>query len=325
MVDGVYPTGGEEGTTAGPVAADPRTAPRGGCRVLGRSVRYLELGPRRYDVAARALVMGILNRTPDSFFDKGATFGLDALVRRAEQLVAQGADVLDVGGVKAGPGPEVGEAEEIERVVPAVEALTARFDVPVSVDTWRAGVAKAAFEAGAVVGNDISGFADPAYLEVAAAAGASVVATHIRLAPRVPDPEPHYVDVVATVAGFLAERARRAVAAGVPPQRVIVDAGLDLGKTATQSATLLRASDVLAGLGWPLLLSASNKTFLGVVLGLELTERREASLSAAALGVALGCRVLRVHDVAGTVRVRDVLEAILCERGGEPVPPHPGR
>ena len=287
---------------------------------LGRSVARLALGDRHYDIGHRALVMGILNRTPDSFYDRGATYTLDALVRRADELVAQGADVLDVGGVKAGPGPEVGEEEELDRVVPAVEAITARVDVPVSVDTWRAGVAAAAFDAGAVVGNDISGFADPDYLGVAARAGASVVATHIRLAPRVADPDPPYADVVATVAAFLVGRAERAMAAGVPADRVVLDAGLDLGKTADHSLSLLRASDVLAGLGFPVLLSASNKTFLGVQLGLELHERREASLAAAALGIALGCRILRVHDVAGTVRVRDALAAVLRQRASTPVP-----
>jgi dihydropteroate synthase len=287
---------------------------------VGRSVRLLALGDRSYDVEHRALVMGILNRTPDSFYDRGATFALDALLRRAEQLVEDGADLLDVGGVKAGPGPEVSETEELERVVPAIEAITTRFDVPVSVDTWRASVAKASFEAGAVVGNDISGFADPEYLEVAARVGASVVATHIRLAPRVPDPDPFYVDVVATVAGSLARLADRAMAAGLPAERVVLDAGLDLGKSAAQSLELLRASDVLAGLGHPLLLSASNKTFLGTLLGLEIAERRVASLSAAAFGVTLGCRILRVHDVAGAVRVRDALAEVLSARGGEPVP-----
>ena len=300
-------------TTAPSPTVSPATA-------VGRPVRALTLGARRYDIGHRALVMGILNRTPDSFYDRGATFELDELLRRAEQHVAEGADVLDVGGVKAGPGPEVSEPEEFDRVVPAVEAITARFDVPVSVDTWRAGVAAASFAAGAVLGNDISGFADPDYLQVAEAAGASVVATHIRLAPRVADPEPRYVDVVATVAGFLVERAARAVAAGLSPDRIVLDAGLDLGKTAAHSLALLRASDVLAGLGYPLLLSASNKTFLGVELGLELTERREASLAAAAMGITLGCRVLRVHDVSGTVRVRDVLAEILSARAGEPVP-----
>lgn len=256
-------------------------------------------------------MMGILNRTPDSFFDRGATFALDAFLARAEQLVGEGADILDVGGVKAGPGPEVAEPEEMDRVVPAVVALTARFDVPVSVDTWRASVAAECYAAGAVLGNDISGFADPGYLGAAAAAGASVVATHIRLAPRVADPEPVYDDLVGDVAGFLVARAARAEEAGIPAERVVLDAGLDLGKTAEQSVTLLRASETLADLGHPLLLSASNKTFLGVLLGLELTERRDASLAAAALGIARGCRVVRVHDVAGTRRVRDAVAAVL--------------
>jgi dihydropteroate synthase len=270
----------------------------------------LTLGDRTYDVATRALVMGILNRTTDSFYDKGAFFPMDAFLARAEQLVAEGADLLDVGGVKAGPGPEVGEQEELDRVVPAVEALRARFDVPVSVDTWRATVAEAAFAAGACIGNDISGFADPDYLPVAAKAGAAVVATHIRLAPRVPDPEPHYDDVVAVVCDFLVARARAAEDLGITPDRIVLDAGLDLGKTWQQSVTLLHASDRLASLGYPLLLSASNKTFLGRLLELDVDRRREASLAAAAVGLVRGCRVLRVHDVKGTCRVRDVLAAV---------------
>jgi len=254
--------------------------------------------------------MGILNRTPDSFYDRGETYVLDRLFERAERLVADGADLLDVGGVKAGPGPEVSEAEELDRVVPAIAGICARFDVPVSVDTWRAAVAGAAYRAGAVVGNDISGFADPDYLAVAAAAGASVVATHIRLAPRVRDSEPRYDDLVAEVGRFLAERAQWAREAGIGPTRIVLDAGLDLGKTAEQSRTLLRESAGLVALGYPVLLSASNKTFLGVLFDLDLTDRREGSLAAAALGVSLGCRVLRVHDVAGTRRVRDALAAV---------------
>ena len=271
----------------------------------------LQLGDRSYDLTHHALVMGILNRTPDSFYDNGLTYDLDALCKRAEQLVAEGADLLDVGGVKAGPGPEVTESEELDRVVGAIAILADRFDVPVSVDTWRASVAKESYAAGALLGNDISGFADPDYLEVATAAGASVVATHIRLAPRVPDPEPVYDDLVADVREFLWDRATRALEAGIPPSCIVLDAGLDLGKTAEQSLVLLRESDALASLGYPLLLSASNKTFLGKVLGLEIGERREASLAAAALGIARGCRIVRVHDVAGTVRVRDVVCSIL--------------
>lgn len=255
--------------------------------------------------------MGVLNRTPDSFYDQGATWAFDKFLERAAALVDDGVDLIDVGGVKAGPGEEVTEAEELDRVIPAVEALRSRFDVPISVDTWRASVAEAAYRLGAVVGNDISGFADPDYLRVAARYDATVVATHIRLAPRVRDPEPTYDTVVATVATFLRTRAQRARAAGIPDERIIVDAGLDLGKTAEQSLVLLRESRVLASLGWPLLLSASNKTFLGMLFDLEIGERREASIAAAALGVLRGCRILRVHDVAGHRRMRDALEALL--------------
>ncbi len=266
----------------------------------------LRLGPRVYDLTHRALVMGILNRTRDSFFSPAATFDLDAFLTRAETLVAEGADLLDVGGVKAGPGEFVSLEEEIDRVVPAVSALRRRFDVPISVDTWRAEVARAAFAEGAILGNDISGFADPDYLAVAAAAGASVVATHIRLAPRVADPAPVYDDVVEVVREFLLERREDALRAGLHPDQIVLDAGLDLGKTAAQSLTLLRASARLAAEG-PLLLSASNKTFLGVMFSLGVLERREVSLAAASLGVIGGCRILRVHDVRGTVRVRDLL------------------
>ena len=249
------------------------------------------LGDRVHDVTDRTLVMGILNRTPDSFFDAGETFALDALLRRAEQLVTEGADVLDVGGVKAGPGPEVSEAEELDRVVPAVEALRARFETPLSVDTWRA-----------VVLED--------YLRTAAAQGASVVATHIRLAPRVRDPEPRYDDLLGEVQAFLLARAGAAEAAGLAPEQIALDPGLDLGKTPAQSAVLLRESDSFASLGYTLLLSASNKRFLGELLDLAIDDRRDASLAAVAFGVMHGCRIVRVHDVIGSVRVCRMIEAV---------------
>lgn len=273
--------------------------------------KVLRLGERPYDVTNRALVMGILNRTPDSFYDRGRYWDMDAFFALAEKLVAEGADLLDIGGVKAGPGPEVSETEEMDRVVPAIDALHLRFDVPLSVDTWRASVAAESYQAGAVMGNDISGFADPDYLPAAAAAGASVVATHIRLGPRIPDPEPVYDDVVAAVSCFLEERAERARRAGVTEDRIVIDAGLDLGKSAAQSLELLRASDRLAALGPVLLLSASNKTFLGVRYGLEVGDRWEATLAAHAVGVGLGCRILRAHDVLAARRVADTVAAVL--------------
>jgi dihydropteroate synthase len=272
------------------------------------------LGDVVHDLTTRTLVMGILNRTPDSFYDAGETYELDALVRRAGALVEQGADILDIGGVKAGPGPEVGQAEELDRVIPSIEAVHARFDVPISCDTWRASVLDAACAAGAVVGNDISGFADPDYLPVAAKHSVSVVATHIRLAPRVPDPEPVYDDLVGDVRAFLVERAQRAEAAGLAADQIAIDAGLDLGTTPAMSSVLLRESDALAHLGYTLLLSASNKRFLGDLLGLDIGDRRDVSLAAVAYGVAHGCRIVRVHDVQGSAHVCRVMQAILDER-----------
>ena len=257
--------------------------------------------------------MGILNRTPDSFYDAGEYWGFDDFLRKAEQLAADGADMLDVGGVKAAPGSEVTESEELERVVPAVEALAARFDLPMSIDTWRASVADEAYKAGASLGNDISGFADPEYLQVAARHGASVVACHVRLAPRYADPNPVYADLFGEVKSYLAERVAWAEAVGIPKSRVYADAGLDLGKTPEMSAELLRRSgDLGEDLGCPVLLSASNKGFLGVLCDAEIGERGLASAAAHALGTLQGCRILRVHDVRAT---RVVIETIqrLCE------------
>ena len=275
-----------------------------------------KLGERRYDLCERPLVMGILNRTPDSFYDGGEYWGFDDFLRKAEHLGNEGADILDVGGVKAGPGIEVSATEEAERVVPAIEALAARFDVPLSVDTWRASVAEEAYRAGAVLGNDISGFADPDYLLVAAGAGAAVVACHVRLAPRFADPDPAYDDLLGDVRGYLAERAGWAAFVGLGRSRVLLDAGLDLGKTPAMSAELLRRSDHLAELGYPVLLSASNKGFLGWLCGTAVGERRTSSIAAHALGVIGGCGVIRAHDVRGTRRVVEVIAALRRHRRG---------
>lgn len=275
---------------------------------------FLALGDTRFDITTRALVMGILNRTPDSFYDGGSYWNFDDFLAKAEVLVEEGADFLDVGGVKAGPGPEVTPEQEMERVVPAIEALRARFDLPISVDTFRASVLEESLRVGACIGNDISGFADPRYLPVAAAHGASVVATQVRIGPRIPDPEPIYDDVRRDVVDFLRVRAEAALAAGIPRERIMVDAGLDLGKTPAMSTELLRHSDDLVDLGFPVFLSASNKGFLGELTGSEVDNRREATFGAHALGIALGCRVLRAHDVRGNRRLADTMSAVLAHR-----------
>lgn len=276
----------------------------------------LEMGSHRFDVTHRALVMGILNRTPDSFFDAGQYYAFDDFLDKAESLVAEGADLLDVGGVKAAPGEPVPVEEELGRVVPAVEALVRRFDVPISVDTWNPDVLDASLSAGAVMANDISGFAAPRYLEVAAAHGAAVVATHIRLGPRVPDPDPVYGDLVADVRAFLADRIAMARAAGVGERRIVIDAGLDLGKTPAMSWELLHRSDELASLGFPLLLSASNKRFLFELLQTDRWDIAAGTMAAHVVGIVKGCRILRAHDVKGSRRVADAMAELLGERGG---------
>ncbi len=271
----------------------------------------LALGDRVYGLSTRALIIGILNRTPDSFYDSGETYELNKLVDRAGVLVSEGADVLEVGGVKAGIGDDVSVDEELDRVIPAVGELAKRFDVPVGVDTWRTRVIEEALAAGAVMANDISGFQDPGYLEAVSLARGTVVATHIRLQPRVYDPDPIYDDVVETVKQYLEEKVADALRAGIPPDRIIIDPGLDLGKNTDHSLSLLGASPLFARMGYPLFLAASNKDFLGELLGLGINERGDATCSAVSIGITLGCRVLRVHDVRSACMVRNTLERLV--------------
>ena len=271
----------------------------------------LALGDRVYGLSTRALIIGILNRTPDSFYDSGETYELNKLVDRAGVLVSEGADVLEVGGVKAGIGDDVSVDEELDRVIPAVGELAKRFDVPVGVDTWRTRVIEEALAAGAVMANDISGFQDPGYLEAVSLARGTVVATHIRLQPSVYDPDPIYDDVVETVKQYLEEKVADALRAGIPPDRIIIDPGLDLGKNTDHSLSLLGASPLFARMGYPLFLAASNKDFLGELLGLGINERGDATCSAVSIGITLGCRVLRVHDVRSACMVRNTLERLV--------------
>lgn len=261
--------------------------------------------------------MGILNRTPDSFYDGGEYFDFDAFVAKAAKHVDDGADFVDVGGVRLKPGDEVGVDEELERVVPAVSAIAERFDVPISVDTFRAAVADECFAAGACIANDTSGFADPEMLHVAAAASASVVASHVRTAPRLADPHPEYTNVVDDVLAFLRERASWAEAAGIPRHRIMVDAALDLGKNAQMSTDLLFGTDQLAALGYPTFLSASNKGFLGHITGDPVGNRAHATHAAHVVGIMRGARILRAHDVRGTRRVADTVSILLQRRGVE--------
>ena len=271
-------------------------------------------GRRTFDFGRRVAVMAILNRTPDSFYDRGATYGFGAAVAAGERALAEGADWLDVGGVKAGPGAPVDEAEELERVVPLVEALRGRTDAVISVDTFRPGVARQALAAGADVVNDPSGLHDPRVAEMAAEAGAGLVVMHTGGPPRTRPHRPAYTDVVAEIRAFLTGRVALAIRLGVPAERVIVDPGHDFHKNTFHSLELTRRLGELAGLGYPLLVAVSNKDFVGETLGLPVDQRLEGSLAVAAYAVAAGASVLRVHEVQPTVRAVRMTEAILGRR-----------
>ena len=271
-----------------------------------------ELFCGRTVVTDRALVMAIINRTPDSFYDRGATFADDAALAAAEQAVSDGADILDVGGVKAGPGAQVDAAEEIRRVVPFVAAVRARHpEVVISVDTWRHEVGRLACEAGADLLNDTWAGYDPKLAEVAAEFGAGIVCSHTGGA--VPRTRPHrvrYHDVVADVIADVSAQACRAEELGVAPGSILVDPTHDFGKNTFHGLELLRRADELVATGWPVLMALSNKDFIGETLGVGLTERLEGTLAATALAAAAGARVFRAHEVIATRRVVEMVASI---------------
>ncbi|MEE6280396.1 dihydropteroate synthase [Georgenia sp. MJ170] len=270
------------------------------------------IGARDFDFARRAAVMAIVNRTPDSFFDRGATFALDAAVTAALDAVAAGADWVDVGGVPFSPDtPEVSVAEEIDRVVPIVEAVAARSDVVISIDTARAEVAAAGLAAGASVVNDTNGVRDPAMLELLAGSDASVIVTHSLAAPHVHHPRPRYDDVVTEVVTFLRDRVAALVDGGIEPQRLFIDPGPDLNKNTRHTLALLRRFGEITAIGLPTLVAVSNKDFVGESLDRERDERLAGSLAATTLAVAAGARVVRTHHVPQTVDAVRMTEVVL--------------
>ncbi len=274
------------------------------------------IGGRAFDFASRVAVMAVVNRTPDSFHDRGATFALDAAVDASLRAVGLGADLVDVGGVPFGRGPEVSEQEELDRVIPVVAAV-AEAGVIVSVDTTRAVVAEAAIGAGAAVINDTSGFWDPRMPAVVAASEAALVLTHSLWPPRSEPARPEYDDVVAAVRGHLAGLVRRSLEAGIRPDRLIVDPGHDLNKNTLHSLELGRRLSEIAALGYPTLVALSNKDFIGETLDRPRGERVIGSIAAAVACVIAGARIVRVHDVAETVDAVRMAEALLGLR--EPV------
>ncbi len=264
----------------------------------------------------RALVMAIVNRTPDSFYDGGAAFTDAAAMARVDAAIREGADVIDIGGVKAGPGDGVDAAEEIRRVVPFVAAVRERHpDIVISVDTWRGEVGALAVAEGADLLNDTWAGADPTLGEVAAATGVGIVCSHTGGA--VPRRRPHrvrYADVVADVIADVVGQAEKLVARGVPREGILIDPTHDFGKNTFHGLALLRRVDELVATGWPVLMALSNKDFVGETLGVGLTERLEGTLAATTLAAAAGARVFRAHEVAATRRTVDMVAAITGTR-----------
>lgn len=264
----------------------------------------------------RALIMAIVNRTPDSFYDRGATFTDEAAKAAAHRVIDEGADVIDVGGVTAGPGSNVDAEEEITRVVPFIEWLRSTFpDRLISVDTWRAAVAKQACAAGADIINDTWAGADPGLAEVAAEFGAGLVCSHTGGAT--PRTRPFRVNygisergVVDDVIAEVTAAAERAVATGVQRDRILIDPTHDFGKNTYHGLSLLRHVKDLVNTGWPVLMALSNKDFVGETLGVDLTERLEGTLAATALAAADGAAMFRVHEVGPTRRVLEMVASI---------------
>ena len=269
------------------------------------------IGARTFDFSRSVAVMAVVNRTPDSFFDAGRTFALDRAVAAVFQAVGDGADWVDIGGAPFAPGPPISVEEETERVVPVVAELRAGSDVVISVDTFHAEVARRAIVAGATVVNDTTGLSDPRLAPIVADSDATLVITHSLAAPRTPYPRPHYDDIAGEVAAFLLERVGRAMDAGIPEERIIVDPGHDLNKNTLQSLELTRRLQVIADLGYPTLAAVSNKDFIGETLDAPRSERLEGSLAAAVVSIVNGARIIRMHDVRAAVAAARMTEAIL--------------
>jgi dihydropteroate synthase len=275
----------------------------------------LRLGGREFP-PERPLVMAIVNRTPDSFYRPGVTWDAAAALDRVHAAVAQGADILDVGGVPAKPGPEVTVTEEIRRVVPFIERVRAAHpDLVISVDTWRHEPARAMCAAGASLINDTWSAWDPLLAETAAEFGAGLVCSHVgALTPRTRPHRPAYGDVLGDVLSRVLALAEQALKAGVAADSIVIDPTHDFGKNTWQSLELTRRLGELTATGWPVLVSASHKDFVGESLGAGLDDRLAGTLAVTAVGAWLGARIFRAHDVSETRQALDVVAAIKGDR-----------
>lgn len=275
-------------------------------------------GSHLLDCGARTHVMGVLNVTPDSFSDGGRFLVAEDAVAAGMQMAADGADIVDVGGESTRPGSDpVPVDEEIDRVIPVIKRLAGEVDVPISVDTRRQSVARAALDVGASIVNDVTAGSDPGMFEVVRDTGAGMVVMHMRGEPKTMQQLTDYADVVAEVKAYLAGRVEAAVQAGVQLDRLAVDPGLGFAKTAEQNFEVMRDVAEFLALGRPIVVGPSRKSFIGKVLGTEVDQRLEGTAGAVAWMAGRGAHVVRVHDVRAMVRVVRVIDAI--RRGGQPL------
>jgi dihydropteroate synthase len=259
----------------------------------------------------RPRVMGILNVTPDSFFDGGRFEGLDAAMRQAERMLSEGADILDVGGESTRPGAApVSLDEEMARVIPVIEGIRASLDVIVSVDTSKPGLMREAVAAGAGMINDVAALSAPGALASAAEVGVPVCLMHMQGEPRTMQVDPQYTDVVADIIAYLDARVAACEAGGIARERLLIDPGFGFGKTLQHNLVLLSRLDALQRLGLPVLVGMSRKSMLGAVTGRAVDERLSAGLAAAVMAVERGARIVRVHDVAATVDALKLWQAV---------------
>ncbi|MEI8056493.1 MAG: dihydropteroate synthase [Actinomycetes bacterium] len=275
----------------------------------------LRLGSTTFD-DDQTLIMAIVNRTPDSFYDKGATFTDSAALEAIDRAVGEGAAIIDVGGVKAGPGEHVDAAEEIRRTASLVAAIRARHDIVISVDTWRAEVGRAACAEGATLVNDAWGGFEPELAVVAAEFAAGLVCTHTGGAtPRTRPHRVEYTDVVADIIGSTVSEAERALALGVPRDSILIDPGHDFGKNTRHSLEATRRLPEMVASGWPVLVSLSRKDFVGEALDIAApADRLLGTLATTAVSAWLGARVYRAHDVAATRQTLDMVASIMGTR-----------
>jgi dihydropteroate synthase len=278
-----------------------------------RNKKSFRIGKKKFDLISNTLVMGIINVTPDSFFDGGKYNHKDQAVKRISEMIADGADIIDIGGLSSRPGSKpVSLEEELERTIPVIESVSNNFDTLISIDTYRSEIALEAISAGAHMVNDISAFnMDKNMAGMVADKGVSVTLMHMQGKPEDMQKNPQYENVVDQIYEYLDGKANDAIGAGISPDKIILDPGIGFGKTLDHNLSILNKISEFSSMGYPIMVGASRKSFIGTILDLPVEDRLEGSLAAAVWSVINGANILRVHDVAETVRVVKTARSIM--------------